>query len=209
MSNEHKNLSLWPHTEVFPHSLSMDSHPDDVNSEFAQAWMDRFHSYDYGAMTVWLMRGFGLPNVRAYDTDKHSFTWALETPEGYVIEIEPKLISINRKEYNDAFDKRGPQSKSWSKEDFVNQIKYAGVFRISKVKENAPSLDQSVFDKWLDQFSRPIYIRDVGASVVGPLWESPWISDVGPGDPSVLRGGENQADQPIAAGTNKKARHTP
>ena len=194
-SSNYNDFTLWPHKEVYPHALQMDGESRYLGFDFAKAWLDRFHGYDYGAMTVWLMRGFGLPNIKAHNTDKHSFVWGLQTTDGYVIEIEPKLISISRKDYKNAFDKRGPQSKSWSKEDFANQLGN-GVFTISKVKKDAPLITKELFNKWLDEFSRPIYIRDVGASVIGNIYDTPWLSDVGPGHESVLRGGERQASKP-------------
>lgn len=102
-----KDFTLWPHPEVYPYALELDQYADDIVFEFCKRWLDKMGGYDYGAMSAWLMRAFGLPNVMGYDGDKHGFNWALLTPDGYVITVEPKPLRISVEEYSQARDKRG------------------------------------------------------------------------------------------------------
>lgn len=166
---------------------------DSPSDRFIGAWLERFGGFDYGALTVWLMRGFGLPNVRGYDTFKHSFCWGLETPEGYVIEVEPGLRKVSPEEYRQAPEER--EGGVWSKKDLLRTLLSGQVFRLHAVREDAPPVTLELIQTWLDQFERPIYVRDVGANGVGLLWEQK-RPDVGPGHASVLTGGVELADHP-------------
>ncbi len=171
---------------------------DSPSDRFIAAWLERFEGFDYGALTVWLMRGFGLPNLRAYETFKHSFCWGLETPEGYVIEVEPGLRRVPAHEYRAASKVRKGE-RDWSQQDWVRFLTSGNVFRLHPLRADAPPVTDALIQTWLDQFSRPIYVRDVGADVMGALREQ-GKPDVGPGDDSVLSGGAELADCPTPPG---------
>lgn len=167
----------------------------DLELELGRRWLDRFGGFDYGAMTVWLMRGFGLPNVRAYNTFKNSFTWGLETSEGYVLRISPGIVRIAPEEWSQAGEER--EGGRFSRDDFRREMAAHQVLGVSPLHSEVPPLSDSLVESWMDQFSRPIYVRDMGATVLGPLWSSGWAQDVGPGDPSVLDAGACLADCPV------------
>lgn len=192
------SFRLYPGSELPQIAVKEENYDDreDLNHRFAQAWLEKFQGFDYGTMTVWLMRGFGLPNLRAYDTFKHSFVWGLETPEGYVIRIEPGLRRVLANEYREAPEQRVPDQNQWSKQDFLNTLKWGGVFEVCALHEDAPPVTPEILGRWLEQFDRPIYVRDMGANVLGGLVEQ-GLSEEGPGADNVLDGGEALADHPI------------
>ena len=169
---------------------------EDPNHRFTRAWLEKFEGFDYGTMTVWLMRGFGLPNVRSYDTFKHSFAWGLETPEGYVIRVEPGLRRVLPSEYRPAPESRASGGEAMSKQDFRNSLMAGGVFDVCALRSDAPVLTPELIERWLVQFARPIYVRDVGANVLGTLQEQE-LYEEGPGGEDVLAGGELLADAPV------------
>lgn len=200
------DFTLWPHSEVYPYALELDRYADDIVFDFCKRWLDKMGGYDYGAMNAWLMRAFGLPNVMGYDGYKHGFNWALLTPDGYVITVEPKPLRISVEEYSQAGDKHG-QDGEMIRNDLVRRLAYSGTFSLNKIKEDAGEIDEAMMDRWLEQFRRPVYIRDVGATVLGPIYDTAWADDVGPGDDSVLSGGARQVNSPVAP--NKPRRSSP
>lgn len=173
------------------------SHRNDPNYRFTKAWLEKFEGFDYGTMTVWLMRVFGLPNVRGYGTFKNSFAWGLETPEGYVIRVEPGLRRVLPSEYRPAPERRDTGDEAMSKQDFRNALMAGGVFDLCALRTDAPVVTPELIERWLGQFARPIYIRDVGANVLGTLHEQE-LYEEGPGSEDVLAGGELLADEPVA-----------
>ena len=186
---------LYPQPELpAVHGHDWNTLGRDIEGELGKRWLDRFGGFDYGAMTVWLMRGFGLPNLRAYDTFKHSFCWGLETSEGYVISIEPGLVRIDPAEYAAAQEER--QGNQWSKQDFRNHMAAHSVIGVQPLRAEVEPLSEAMINGWLDQFARPIYVRDVGGTVLGPISQTDWATDEGPGDDSVLDGGAELADTP-------------
>lgn len=52
----------------------------------ASRWLLMVGVFDYGAVTAYLLRAYGPPNVAPLDPVKHSDAWALDTGDGYVIE---------------------------------------------------------------------------------------------------------------------------
>lgn len=186
-------FSLWPHEEVFSHALPMSfDRFDSPSDRFAIAWMDRFGAYDYGALTVWLMRGFGLPNLRSHNPFKHSFSWGVDTQDGYAIAIEPKLLRIERSEWEHARLETNPEEET--QKALLQRLQFSKVFTVYRVTEGAVDLTPGLFNKWLEQFARPIYVHDVGASVIGPLEFGE--HDVGPSHPSVLSAGAQASERP-------------
>lgn len=180
-------FSLYAHPELPNHPLRLDSalpRVFDAAELLVGPWLDRFEGFDYGAMTVWLMRGFGLPNLRVYGADKHSFSWGLDTDQGYVITVEPGLVRVDSDEWRKAGEER--DGNGWSRRDMRMTMLAHGVLDVACVDPNAPALSAKLIEGWLDEFSRPVYIRDVGASVLGPLSLG---EQLGPGDPRRLDGG--------------------
>lgn len=181
-------FSLYAHPDLPSHPLRLDPalpRVFDWAELLVNPWLDRFEGFDYGAMTVWLMRGFGLPNLRVYDSNKHSFSWGLDTGQGYVITVEPGLVKIDPQEWRQAGEER--DGSKWSRRDMRMTMLAHRVLGLECVDPNAEPLNSQMIDSWLDEFARPVYIRDVGASVLGPL---PLKEHLGPRDPTRPNDGE-------------------
>lgn len=188
-------LSLYPHPDPPTHPIRVD--PDlrgffDVAELLVDPWLERFEGFDYGAMTVWLMRGFGLPNLRTYDADKHGSSWGLDTGEGYVITVEPGLVRIDPEEWRTAGEER--EGSRLSRKEMRMSMLAHGVLGVWCVDPHAKPLNNSMIEGWLDEFARPIYIRDMGAGILGPLAPQECL---GPGDPRRIS--NDQEDAPPSA----------
>lgn len=72
-------------------------------------------------------------------------------------------------------------------DDRVSQFGLASLGHLRR-KDRCPVVTPELIERWLGQFARPIYIRDVGANVLGGLHEQ-GIYDKGPGSEDVLAGG--------------------
>jgi hypothetical protein len=190
------NFLLYPHAELVPiERYDWNPFGHGIERELASRWLAKFGGFDYGAMTVWLMRGFGLPNMRAYDVHKHSFIWGLETSEGYLISVEPGLVRITSEEYAAAGEERTDDLRS--RRDLQNYMAAHNVLSVEPLHKDVAPITDEMINGWLEQFARPIYVRDVGGTVIGPIYDVAWAEDVGPGDESVLSGGNELADNPI------------
>lgn len=126
----------------------------------ASRWLLMVGVFDYGAVTAYLLRAYGPPNVAPLDPVKHSDAWALDTGDGYVIEIEPRLVHTAQYQAVDARER----------ERCVSMMCAHGVIRVYPTRNDAPKLTEERLDEWMAEFCRPIRVRDVSAYAGGKIF---------------------------------------
>lgn len=139
---------------------------------FAAAWLEAFGGYDYGALTAYLLRAFGYPNIPGGDPFAHSHCWGLASEGGLLLRVECRPLLLSR--YMDRMaHERGRM---------VRALADARVFSIVPVTVAPTPLTPEGVAGLIDAFREPVYVGDLGFDAQGPL---SGYDDIGPGADTV------------------------
>lgn len=89
---------------------------EDLSAAIGAVWLQIVGCYDYGALTAYLLRRFGPPNVDPTGSDhhKHGAMWIVPTPHPHLLlEIEPKPLPKDFLTLQNAGSSEAPRSLYW------------------------------------------------------------------------------------------------
>lgn len=133
--------------------------PTNLSGWVAKTWLEEHDAYDHGALTAYLLRRFGLPNLLAYEVYKHGARWGVAVGDaGIILEIEPRPCApIN----------------DWSKMNKIEKmhahrsLSYSDIFSLGCIVAQPIVIDFNLFEpmlkKTIRDFQRPTYWRDTYA----------------------------------------------
>jgi len=118
---------------------------------FMRLWLDTFGSYHSGAMTAYLLRAFGLPNINqdGWDPAKHPMTWGLDTGEGILVVVEPKPLELSADWVSQNMDQA------------YQQMVANRVFSFKPLRAAPRYLNGAFLRELIEEFRRPVAVHDV------------------------------------------------